>query len=233
MPMLRAVIFDFNGIILDDEPLHYRAMKEAVSSLGIDLAEAEYLEEFLPFDDWSCLSAICEKHGRNLTEAERERALFLKSSGYARLLKGSYPVFPGAAELVAEAAARYPLAIATGARREEVCQTLETTGLARYFTVVVAAQDFTLGKPHPESFLLALERLNARLDGRLPAIRPAECLVIEDSVAGIEGARKAGMSCLAVANTYPREKLTGANRVVDSLREVDVRSLEALFGEDP
>ncbi len=231
--MLRAIIFDFNGIILNDEPLHFRAMKEAVSSLGINLTEAEYLEEFLPFDDWRCLAAICEKHGHVLTEAERDRVLSLKSSGYARFLKGSYPIFPGAAELAAEAASRHPLAIATGARREEVEDTLEATGLVRYFTVVVAAQDFKLGKPHPESFLLALERLNARLNGCLPAIRPAECLVIEDSVGGIEGARKAGMACLAVANTYPREKLIGANRVVGCLSEVDVESLEALFGEAP
>ncbi len=229
--MLRAIIFDFNGIILNDEPIHYRAMKEAVSCLGISLTKAEYLEEFLPFDDWKCLSAICDKYGHFLTEEERDRVLSLKSSGYARLLQGSYPIFPGAAEFVAEAAARYPLAIATGARREEVENTLEATGLAHYFTVVVAAQDFKLGKPHPESFLLALERLNARLNGRLPTIRPAECLVIEDSVGGIEGARKAGMGCLAVANTYPREKLIGANRVVGSLREVDFESLEALLGE--
>ena len=227
--MLRAIIFDFNGVILNDEPLHYRAMREAVSSLGIVLSEKEYLEDLLPLDDWRCLSAICEKHRRVLTDSERDRVLTLKSEGYARLLEGSCPVFPGAPEFIAAAAARYPLAIATGARRQEVDHNLRATGLLRFFTVVVAAEDFSRGKPHPESFLLALERLNACADGRVQAVKPAECLVIEDSIGGVEGARGAGMACLAVANTYPRERLSGANRVVGSLSEVDIDSLPDLL----
>ncbi len=121
--------------------------------------------------------------------------------------------------------------MATGARREEVTGALAATGLDRYFTVVVSAQDFTKGKPHPESFLLALQRLNERLDGSGRPITPGECLVIEDSVHGVRGALSAGMVCLAVTNTYPAEKLTAANCVAGSLSEVDVESLPGLFEE--
>ena len=99
------------------------------------------------------------------------------------------------------------------------------------FRIIVAAEDFTLGKPHPESFLLALRGLNAALDGTMPKILPDECLVVEDSVGGVEGARAAGMMCLAVANSYPANDLQHANRVVSSLEDVCLDSLQDLTEE--
>jgi beta-phosphoglucomutase len=227
--MLKAIIFDFNGVILNDEPLHFRAMQEAVAGLGVHVTEQEYWDRYLPLDDWSCLSAICRDKGRRLTDEEQAHALSHKMRAYQRLLQGGYPLFPGVAQFIARASSLYPLAVATGARREEVMGTLAATGLEQYFTVVVSAQDFTKGKPHPESFLLALQRLNERLDGLSQPVAPAECLVIEDSVHGVRGALEAGMTCIAVANTYPREKLSAANLVVGSLCEMDVESLPGLF----
>ncbi len=227
--MLKAIIFDFNGIILNDEPLHFRAMQEAVARLGVCVTEQEYWDRYLPLDDWNCLASICSDHSRPLTEEEQNQALSHKLQAYQRLLHGSYPLFPGVSQFIARAASAYPLAVATGARREEVNGTLAATGLERYFTVVVAAQDFTKGKPHPESFLLALQRLNDRLDGYERPVAPAECLVIEDSMHGVRGALNAGMACLAVTNTYSRNKLAAANRVVGSLEEVEIDSLQGLF----
>ena len=231
--MLKSIIFDFNGIILNDEPLHFRAMQEAVACLGVHVTEQEYWDRYLPLDDWSCLASICRDHARLLTKEEQEEALSHKLQAYQRLLQGGYPLFPGVEQFIARAASVYPLAVATGARREEVTATLAATGLERYFRVVVSAQDFTKGKPHPESFLLALQRLNERLDGHDRPIAPAECLVIEDSVHGIRGALSAGMACLAVTNTYSRDKLTAANRVVGSLAEVEIDSLPGLFEGTP
>ncbi len=231
--MLNAIIFDFNGIILNDEPLHFRAMQEAVARLGVEVTEREYWDRYLPLDDWSCLASICRDHSRPLTKEEQEAALSHKLRAYQRLLQGNYPLFPGVAQFIARAAAVYPLAVATGARREEVTATLAATGLDRCFTVVVSAQDFSKGKPHPESFLLALQRLNERLDGGAGPITPAECLVIEDSVHGIRGALSAGMACLAVTNTYSRDKLVAADRVVGSLAEVEIGSLPGLFERIP
>ena len=117
------------------------------------------------------------------------------------------------------------------AEREEIETTLELTGLKRYFLVVVAAEDFLRGKPHPESFLLALDRLNAALNA--PPIRPEECLVIEDSVGGVSGARAAGMACMAVTNSYPREALAAANKIVASLDEVPIWIACKLFSREP
>ena len=229
--MLRAIIFDFNGIILNDEPLHFRAMRDAVAQIGIRITQEEYWEKYLPLDDERCLAAICDNHNVPLPAGERNQVLAQKSERYRQLLENDYPLFPGAAQFIRSASRLYPLALASGARREEIERTLEATGLEAHFRVIVAAEDFALGKPHPESFLLALKQLNATIDGQSPPIQPGECLVIEDAVGGVEGARAAGMACLAVCNSYSREELARANRVVASLEEVQVEGLQRIFEE--
>jgi beta-phosphoglucomutase len=227
--MLRAIIFDFNGVILNDEPIHFRAMQEAVSNLGIVLSEKDYWDKYLPFDDNECLRAICRDHAVHLSQEQHSLLIRTKIESYARRIRDSLPLFPGVSPLIETAAMRYPLAVASGARREEIETTLKATALQRHFRVIVAAEDFNLGKPHPESFLLALKKLNEVLSDIPGSIRPEECLVIEDSVGGVAGARAAGMRCLAVSNSYPPEKLAAADKVVPSLERVTPEKLESLF----
>ena len=229
--MLRAAIFDFNGIILNDEPLHFSSMKDAVAELGITISREEYWKRYLPFDDVTCLEAICHDRQLKLGPARRRRTLERKASLYQQLIQSQYPLFPGVTHFIETLAARYPLALASGARRDEIEATLHATGLMSYFQVIVGAEDFTRGKPNPESYLLALERLNDHLNSHRSPILPNECLVIEDSVGGVEGARAAGMVCLAVSNTYPPESLQAARRVVSSLVEITPDSLENLLKE--
>jgi beta-phosphoglucomutase len=229
--MLKAIIFDFNGVILDDEPLHYQSMRDAVAEVGISITREEYWQKYLPLDDVRCLEAIGKTHRAELTAEMQAAILKRKSIIYHKRLSDQFPLFPGAAEMIRSASHNYPLALASGARREEIETTLNATDLRDCFRVIVAAEDFTLGKPHPESFLLALRKLNQALDGTMPKILPGECLVVEDSVGGIEGARAAGMMCLAVANSYPARDLQHANRVVSSLEEVGLDSLQQLTKE--
>jgi len=231
--MLRAIIFDFNGIILNDEPVHFRAMRDAVAGLGMRLEWDQYWERYLPLDDGRCFDAICADQSVSVSPAERSEALRRKVALYQDYMRNDFPLFPGSAEFVRHSALRYPLAVASGARRQEVEETLSGAGLLDCFRIIVAAEDFTLGKPHPESFLLALRHLNERLDGSSP-IRPRECLVVEDSVGGVQGSRAAGMRCLAVSNTYTAGQLAAASadRVVASLDGLTVESLQDLF-EDP
>lgn len=229
--MLKAIIFDFNGVILDDEPLHFQSMRDAVAEVGILITREEYWEKYLPLDDMRCLEAISNNHRAALTAEMQAAVLKQKSIFYHRLLSDKFPLFPGAAEIIRSTSLKYPLALASGARREEIETTLRATDLRDCFRIIVAAEDFTLGKPHPESFLLALRGLNEALDGTMPKILPGECLVIEDSVGGVDGARAAGMMCLAVANSYPANDLQRANRVVSSLEDVGLGSLQDLTEE--
>jgi HAD superfamily hydrolase (TIGR01509 family) len=226
--MLRAIIFDFNGVILDDEPLHFAAMRDAVAHIGISITKEEYWRDYLPLDDWRCLQAICEAHSFHLTQELMQQVLEQKAKYHRQLLNGHYSLFPGAAEFVRTSADRYPLAIASGARRAEVESALKTAGLHPYFRAILAAEDFVRGKPHPECYLSALGQLNDRRVPVSPVILPQECLVIEDSLGGVRGARAAGMVCLAVSNTYPAEQLGEADAVTASLEEVNLDDLEAL-----
>jgi beta-phosphoglucomutase len=231
--MLRAIIFDFNGVLLNDEPLHFASMRDAVAQLGIAVSQEEYWSEYLPLDDWNCLAAICAAHSYPITPEETERTLELKQQNYRRMLDGRFPVLPGAVRFVRAAAQKYPLAIASGARRAEIEIVLQQTGLRPFFRAVLAAEDFVRAKPHPESYLYALARLNECLSSAESTITPDECLVIEDSVGGVAGSRGAGMYCLGVANTYRAEQLAGAHAVLPSLDGLTVEWIEKLIQESP
>ncbi len=225
--MLRAIIFDFNGIVLNDEPFHFLSMRDAVAPLGIRITQDEYYSRYLPMDDSNCLDAICRDHSVQITPGQRTRILERKPQIYRALLKDGFPFAPGIEDFIRTAAARYPIALASGARRDEIESALSAKGVLACFRVILGAEDFAVGKPAPASYLETLDRLNKTLDGQRPVL-PGECLVIEDSVGGVEGVRGAGMVCLAVAGTYTRDRLSGANRVVNSLQDVTFDSLEEL-----
>jgi beta-phosphoglucomutase len=229
--MLRSIIFDFNGVILNDEPLHHISMKDSVAELGIVLTREAYWAKYLPLDDASCLASILRDFHLQLSDEQKRNLLERKVQLYRKLIKDSVPLFPGAAQFVKKAAQFYPLAIASGARRQEIESVLDAAGLRRYFRSILAAEDFIKGKPHPESFLQALARLNSDMGGSSSPIKPGECLVIEDSVDGVRGARLAGMVCLAVSNTYPTGELREANKVVSSMENLQPDILQKLFHE--
>jgi beta-phosphoglucomutase len=229
--MLRAIIFDFNGVILNDEPLHYISMKNSVAEFGIVLTREAYWSRYLPLDDANCLESILRDFNVQLSDEKKQDSLARKTHFYRELIKDSLPLFPGAAQFVEEAAQLYPLSIASGARRHEIESVLDAADLRRCFRCILAAEDFVKGKPHPESYLQALECLNSNRDGSSSPIRPGECLVIEDSVDGVHGARSAGMVCLAVSNTYPAGELQEANNIVSSLENLRPEGLQNLFSE--
>jgi beta-phosphoglucomutase len=229
--MLKAIIFDFNGVILNDEPLHYISMKESVVEFGIVLTREAYWAKYLPLADANCLESILRDFNVHLSDEQKRGGLARKAQLYRELIQDSLPLFPGAAQFVEKAAQFYPLAIASGARRREIDYVLDAADLRCCFRSILAAEDFVKGKPHPESFLQALESLNSNIDGSPSPIKAGECLVIEDSVEGVHGARSAGMVCLAVSNTYPDAELQEANKVISSLENVSPDSLQSLFHE--
>ena len=143
-------------------------------------------------------------------------------SAVAEALIPSVPFFPGARELVRSLAREVPVGIASGALRAEIEAILRGGGLLDSFAAVVGADDVTQGKPHPEPYLTAMARLGPGLD-------PAECVVFEDSMPGVAAARAAGMKVVAVTNSFPRAKLSAADRVVDSLAGLEPATLRALF----
>lgn len=228
--MLRAVIFDFNGVLVDDERIHFRAFQKILAEEGIALTEADYNARYLGMDDRGCFRASFEASGRRLEDAALSDLIERKAIYYRTLIDQGMVIFPGAEKSVSGLASFFPLAIASGALRHEIELILQKTGLRNFFSVIVSAEDVQEGKPQPQIFLRALELMNQRQKGS--AIRAAECLVIEDSKEGILAAKRAGMKCLAVTHSYPQSELTQADAIVAGLDKVDAAFLNRLFLAD-
>jgi beta-phosphoglucomutase len=226
--MLRAVIFDFNGIIVDDEPIHFELFQKVLREEGLALTEQDYYARYLGMDDRGCFSAAYADHGLEISETQLASLVTRKAAYYVEAIQTKMNLFPGVKTLVPELARRFHLAIASGALRNEIELILSCVTLRDYFEVIVSAEDVKQGKPEPEIFLKVLAQLNAQLR-KSGAISAAECLVIEDSREGIRAARKAGMRCLAVTNSHRAEQLRDADAVVSSLEEAGIPFLKSLF----
>jgi HAD superfamily hydrolase (TIGR01509 family) len=225
--MLRAVIFDFNGIIVDDEPIHFQLFQKVLGEEKIVLTEEDYYARYLGFDDRGAFSAAYREHKQPLSPEKLSELIERKAVYYQDAIRNHVAIFPGVKQLISKLTGNVPLAVASGALRHEIDTILTTIGLLRCFEVIIASEDVTKGKPGPEVFLKALAGLNSVTTGANP-ISAAECVVIEDSREGIKGARRAGMRCLAVTNSHPAEALGEANAVVKSLEEVDLNFLQTL-----
>ncbi|HEX6769001.1 MAG TPA: HAD family phosphatase [Candidatus Binatia bacterium] len=223
--MLRAVIFDFNGIIVDDEPIHFELFQRVFAEEGIDLSKDAYYERYLGYDDRGAFSYGYQEHQRELSHAKLVELIERKAVYYQEAIRNHVAIFPGVKKLVADLANNLPLAVASGALRHEIETILTTAGLIRHFKAIVSAEDVERGKPEPDIFLKALATLNAQSGD---AIHAKECVVIEDSKEGIKGARRAGMKCLAVTNSHPADLLRDADSIVNSLEEVELTRLAQL-----
>jgi HAD superfamily hydrolase (TIGR01509 family) len=221
---LRAAIFDFDGVIVDSEPLHFRSLREALLSERIEITHAEYWDHLLAYDDRSSIRVAFERRGERPDADRLARVARVKVERFAALIP-EIPVFPGAREVIGALAATLPLAIASGARREEIERILRAGGLREAFSAVVGADDVARTKPDPEPYLAA----HALIAPHVPGLSPAECLVFEDTIPGIAAGRAAGMKVVGVAQTYPAVKLTLAHQVVSSLDGLGVAEARALF----
>ena len=226
--MLRAIIFDCDGVIADTEPIHMGALSRVLAVEGISLTEEDYFAEYLALDDRACFTKALSLHG--LPDAqERVNELIRRKSHYVdKIIADGVQILPGVSEIIRAAANRYSLAIASGALRREIEAIVRYAGLDHFFKVIVSAEDVKRSKPYPDPFLKALDLLNQCLN---ETILPRECLVIEDSIHGIRAAHQASMRCLAVTNSYPKDKLSEAELVVDTLEGLSISRLEMLLRE--
>ncbi|MBI4390377.1 MAG: HAD family phosphatase [candidate division NC10 bacterium] len=214
---LRAMILDFNGVILDDESVHCATMQEVLAEEGYRFTEEEYRRDYLALDDRGAFAAALRKMGRPVTEGGLAELIRRKGLRYRARMQDGHRLFPGVADFLREAAGRIPLAIASGALRDEIETALARVDLSSCFSAIVSAEDVRRMKPDPEIYRKALDRVNGATPRPVPPIAPSQCLAIEDSMAGVQAAQAAGMPCVAVTNSYPAEALAFAEVVVPSL----------------
>lgn len=225
--VLRAILFDFNGVLVDDEPIHQDLFARVLLEEGLPFRQDEYFERHLGLDDRRCFAAALEESGREVQQPHLMRLIARKASYYQERIKSEgFPFFPGAIELVREAAgAGLTLGVVTGALRAEVEGALRQAGIAPLFKTVVAAEDVAEGKPHSEGYLRALDELNGLPPFPPRLFHPHEVLAVEDSPWGLEAASGAGLVTLAVAHSYERQALVPAHLVVRDLAGLRLGSL--------
>ena len=223
---LKAIVFDFDGVIADSEPLHLRAFQQALGEQGIFLSRDEYFTRYLGYDDVGAFQALSRDRNLGMNERQVTALITLKGAKLQEMMSAGEVLFPGAADFIRAAADAVPVAIASGALRHEIEDILEAAGLRSLFTTIVASGDTPQSKPSPAPYRLAVERLEA-VAGPLA---PHRCVAIEDSRWGLESALGAGLRCVGVTNSYPAAELSGAELVVEGLRALSVQALDDLIG---
>jgi len=217
--MVTAIVFDFDGVLADSEPLHFAAYQEVFSSLGVELTREEYYANYLGYDDRGVFRKLGEAQGWALDDRRVEALLEEKSRIFDAVIQRTDVLYPGAAECVHRLAAHFPLGIASGALRYEIEMVLRRAGLDRWFRFIIGAGDTANSKPSPDPYSRAAE---------LHGVPASACVAIEDSHWGIESAKAAGLKCIGITTTYPASELGSADHIIDSLEEFSHELILAL-----
>ncbi len=222
-----AVIFDFDGVVVDSEPVHFAGFRDVLATLGLGLTIEDYYDKYLGYDDHDGLLIAARDRGAELSERQIADLTATKTALVQRAFRESIQPLPGSVALIrAIAAEGVPMAICSGALRDEIILASRTIGVLDCFQAIVAAEDVKRGKPDPEGYLVARELLAGAAGKEL---RPRRCIVVEDSPAGIDAAKAAGMKVLAVATSYSPNHLAKADRVVASLADITFAQLQELL----
>ncbi|MFH1381666.1 MAG: HAD family phosphatase [Chloroflexota bacterium] len=213
----RAVIWDMDGVLADTAPYHFAAWQTFWQKRGIPFTDEDFKHTFGLRNDGIIRYVL----KRVITPAETDEMAKEKEDSFRKLAKGKIQPLPGAVSLVKRLdKAGFKTALASSTPVENIRLVLTSLGIDGCFQAIVSGDEVAEGKPSPQSFLLAAEKLG---------VRPADCIVIEDAVAGVTAAKRARMRCLAVTNTHPRDSLAEADLIVASLEEVTVRDLKQLL----
>ena len=221
---LKAVLFDFNGVIVNDESIHEQIVDQLMLDENLQLKRGEFREVCLGKSDRTCLVELLKRRGRFLTEVYLDRLLLRKAQAYQAKIDSleTLPIYPGLADFIARIrAAGLKIAIVSGAMRSDIELVLNLAGLAENFELIVTGDDTMTSNPAPDGYLLAVELMNRQYPGW--NLEPGECLAVEDTFAGIEAAKKAGIQVLGVSHTYPFHMIQRqANWTVDYFADLEL-----------
>lgn len=230
---LKAVLFDFNGVIINDEPLHEKLIEQILIEENLRPIAGEFRQVCLGRSDRVCLTELLKRRGRVVSESYLVELIKRKAQAYQQQLEQleKLPLYPGLEDLIFQMRSqKLKLAIVSGAMRSEIESVLNRACLASHFPVIVAGDDIATSKPLPDGYLLAVERLNLEYPDL--QLQPDECLAIEDTPAGIQSAKRAGISVVGVANTYPFHVMhRGGNWAVDYLCDLDLQWVQQVFSQ--
>lgn len=224
--MLRAVIFDFDGVITDSEVLHLRAFNKVLARFNLEIDKKDYYTNYLGYTDADCFKQLIADGLLEIDKRQIPELIEQKNHVFEELARTEGKTIEGVREFLNMLAqSNVPMAICSGALLTEIELLLEDAGLRHFFAVIVSAEHVKKGKPHPDGFLLTLKKLNKDRDDPIEA---KQCIVIEDSLWGLQAAKAAGMCSIAVTNSYDAEQLHLADRIVDKLIDLSMDDLNRL-----
>ena len=224
--MLRAVIFDFDGVITDSEILHFRAFNRVLARFGIEITIRDYYKTYLGLTDVDCFNLLISEGQLKTTKDKIEDLLKQKNEVFQELAKTEGRIIEGVHDFLKMLERNnIPMAICSGALRPEIELILEEARLRHFFEVIVSAEQVKKGKPSPDGFLLTLRKFNK---GRQTPITGAQCMVIEDSHWGLQAAKAAGMHTVAVTNSYDAPQLALAEKIVARISDLTMNDLQQI-----
>jgi len=231
--MLRAIVFDFDGVITDSEVLHLRSFNQVLAKYGVEISTKDYYKDYLGLTDLDCLMLVAERSQLGLDTQGIENLVKEKNQVFEKLAKTEGRIIEGVRDFLQMLRQNnIPMAICSGALLAEIELVLEQARLRPFFEVIVSAEFVKKGKPSPEGFLLTLQKLNRNLrrtpDGGQNPVLPNQCIVVEDSHWGLEAARAAGMHTIAVTNSYDADQLAMAEKIVTGLSDLSISALQEL-----
>lgn len=229
--MIKAILMDFNGVIINDEPLHLRAYQEILATEGVALSEDDYYAA-MGTDDETFLDVQYKRAEKDLSAEKTREILQAKSEKWRELVGEEIPLFDGAENFVRKMEKDFALGIVSMARREQIEYILEKTGLRDCFSIIVSAEDVSNCKPNPECYQKGFNRIDAaRMRRGSNPTAHGDCLVIEDAPQGITAAKSAGLRTLGITNTVSADRLreAGADVVSKSLNDWMPDSIRRVF----
>lgn len=229
--MIKAILFDFNGVIIDDEPIQMRAYQELLSAEGVELTEEDYAASH-GMDDRTFVKAAYERGGKTVDEAKSNEIIDAKFGKWREIVGDKLPLFEGIGDFVEKMSHEFALGVVSMERGTQIEHVLERAGLAKHFSVIVSATDVDVCKPDPQCYRAGFNKIDRHRikQGHLPMTH-GECLVIEDTVQGIQAARAADLPVLGVTNTISADELrtAGAGAVAKDLRDWMPESIRRVF----
>ena len=228
---LKAILFDFNGVIINDEPIHQELISEILIAENLNFDQIELNNLSVGRSDRACLTDLFNISGRAVTEEYLTKLIAAKATAYRKKIQQlpTLPIYPDIPEFLTQLQSKkLIIALVTGALRQQAELVLQQAHLTQYFSVIVTADDITTSKPEPDGYLLAVTQLNQQHPQL--NLQSHECLVIEDSLAGIEAAKRAQMPVVGIANTYPLHILQRhADWTVDYLSEIELERIQKVL----
>jgi len=220
--MLNAVIFDFDGVILDSEGLHYKIFNQVLEKYKIFVTWEDYQKRYIGYNDEDALKIIFKNNKKRVNKKIIDELITRKAVLFEESVHNNgAEVFPGVVELIKSIPVKLPIGLCSGALRSDIVPVLKNLKIKRFFKSIVTAEDTKKSKPYPDPYLLSLKNLNIQ--------DPSKTIAIEDTPAGINSAKEAGMKVLAVTNTFSSGYLYEADAIASSLSEVNRKTLEDLI----